>query len=73
VEGARPALREPSDPEPAVPATAVAAGRITGTKVGVPYAAEAHRILVAAWPGETNPPPPQTPPRGRPGACSRTG
>jgi 3-oxo-4-pregnene-20-carboxyl-CoA dehydrogenase alpha subunit len=45
------ALREPSDPEPAVPATTVAAGRVTGTKVGVPYAAEAHRILVQASSG----------------------
>ena len=45
------ALREPSDPEPAVPATATAAGRITGTKVGVPYAAEAYRILVPASSG----------------------
>jgi 3-oxo-4-pregnene-20-carboxyl-CoA dehydrogenase alpha subunit len=45
------ALREPSDPEPAVPATTIAAGRVTGTKVGVPYAAEAHRILVPASSG----------------------
>jgi 3-oxo-4-pregnene-20-carboxyl-CoA dehydrogenase alpha subunit len=41
------ALREPSGPRP----TTVTDGRITGTKVGVPYAAQAHRILVAAAPG----------------------
>lgn len=45
------ALREPSDPEPATPATTITNGRITGTKVGVPYAAEAHRILVPAASG----------------------
>ena len=32
------ALREPSDPAPAIPATTVTDGKITGTKVGVPYA-----------------------------------
>jgi 3-oxo-4-pregnene-20-carboxyl-CoA dehydrogenase alpha subunit len=41
------ALREPSGP----PATTVTDGTITGTKVGVPYAAQAHRILVSASPG----------------------
>jgi len=40
------ALREPSDPAPIVPATTVTGGKITGTKVGVPYAAEASWILV---------------------------
>jgi len=40
------ALREPSDPAPIVPATTVTDGKITGTKVGVPYAAEASWILV---------------------------
>jgi alkylation response protein AidB-like acyl-CoA dehydrogenase len=38
------ALREPPTP----PATAITDGKITGTKIGVPYAAEAHRILVPA-------------------------
>ena len=41
------ALREPSGP----PATTVTDGTITGTKVGVPYAAQAHRILVTASSG----------------------
>jgi alkylation response protein AidB-like acyl-CoA dehydrogenase len=45
------ALREPSDPAPALPATTITNGKITGTKVGVPYAAEAHRILVPASSG----------------------
>jgi alkylation response protein AidB-like acyl-CoA dehydrogenase len=42
------AIREPSHPTPSRPATAVADGTVTGTKLGVPYAATAHRILVAA-------------------------
>src|SRR5690242_10805735 len=42
------ALREPSHPAPFPPATAVTNGKITGLKIGVPYAAEAHRILVPA-------------------------
>jgi alkylation response protein AidB-like acyl-CoA dehydrogenase len=42
------ALREPSNPAPTPPATAVTNATITGTKVGVPYAAEAHRILIPA-------------------------
>ena len=42
------ALREPSGPSPA---TTVTDGTITGTKVGVPYAAQAHRILVTASSG----------------------
>jgi 3-oxo-4-pregnene-20-carboxyl-CoA dehydrogenase alpha subunit len=41
------ALREPSGP----PATAVTDGTITGTKVGVLYAAQAHRMLVSASSG----------------------
>ena len=51
------ALREPSDPAPAIPATTVewdgevGGGKITGTKIGVPHAAEAHRILVPASSG----------------------
>jgi 3-oxo-4-pregnene-20-carboxyl-CoA dehydrogenase alpha subunit len=51
------ALREPSDPAPAIPATTVegdgeVGGRkITGTKIGVPYAAQSHRILVPASSG----------------------
>ncbi len=42
------AIREPSRPAPFPPATAVTNGKITGLKIGVPYAAEAHRILVPA-------------------------
>jgi 3-oxo-4-pregnene-20-carboxyl-CoA dehydrogenase alpha subunit len=42
------ALREPSNPAPLPPATAITYGKISGLKVGVPYAAEAHRILVPA-------------------------
>jgi alkylation response protein AidB-like acyl-CoA dehydrogenase len=42
------ALREPSRPAPFPPATAVTNGKITGLKIGVPYAAEAHLILVPA-------------------------
>jgi 3-oxo-4-pregnene-20-carboxyl-CoA dehydrogenase alpha subunit len=45
------AIREPSEPQPGAPATTVTDGKITGTKVGVPYAAEAHRILVPAASG----------------------
>src|SRR4051812_14279573 len=40
------AVREPSDPMPARPRTTVDGGAVTGTKLGVPYAAEAHGILV---------------------------
>ncbi len=39
-------LREPSDPLPRVPATTVTGGTVSGTKVGVPYCAEADRVLV---------------------------
>jgi alkylation response protein AidB-like acyl-CoA dehydrogenase len=42
------AIREPSDPLPGLPATTLADGTISGTKIGVPYAAEAARILVPA-------------------------
>lgn len=45
------ALREPSEPAPAVPAATVTDGHITGTKIGVPFAAEAYRILVPASSG----------------------
>ena len=40
------ALRESSNPQPDPPATAVANGTITGTKVGVPYAEQASLMLV---------------------------
>jgi alkylation response protein AidB-like acyl-CoA dehydrogenase len=41
------AVREPSEPMPAVPATTANDGLVvTGTKVGVAYAEQAHRILV---------------------------
>ena len=44
-------IREPSDPMPREPATTVTAGRgpagtVSGTKVGVPYCAQAGRVLV---------------------------
>jgi len=46
------ALREPSQPRPAVPATTATlegdGGTVTGVKVGVPYAAEADWVLVPA-------------------------
>ncbi|HYZ57239.1 MAG TPA: acyl-CoA dehydrogenase family protein [Streptosporangiaceae bacterium] len=46
------ALREPSDPMPARPATtatlAGGSGTVSGVKVGVPYCAEASRVLVPA-------------------------
>ena len=42
------ALREPSDPAPIPPATAVTDTTITGLKIGVPYAAEASLLLVPA-------------------------
>jgi alkylation response protein AidB-like acyl-CoA dehydrogenase len=42
------ALREPSDPMPATPATTVDGDTVSGTKIGVPHAASAHRILVPA-------------------------
>ena len=39
-------IREPSDPLPRVPATTVTGGTVSGTKVGVPYCAEAGRVLL---------------------------
>jgi 3-oxo-4-pregnene-20-carboxyl-CoA dehydrogenase alpha subunit len=42
------ALREPSNPAPAFPATTVTDATITGLKIGVPYAAEASLLLVPA-------------------------
>jgi 3-oxo-4-pregnene-20-carboxyl-CoA dehydrogenase alpha subunit len=41
-------IREPSDPLPRVPATTVTAGAGSGTKVGVPYCAEAGHVLLPA-------------------------
>lgn len=54
-------LREPSEPFPLAPATMVAAdGRVCGTKVGVPYCAQAGRVLLpvsfAVPPGGDDPP-----------------
>jgi 3-oxo-4-pregnene-20-carboxyl-CoA dehydrogenase alpha subunit len=40
------ALREPSNPQPAPPATTMTDGKLTGTKVGVPYAEQAGLVLV---------------------------
>lgn len=40
------ALREPSDPFPDRPATVLTGAAVTGVKVGVPYCAEASRVLV---------------------------
>ena len=45
------AIREPSDPQPDRPVTAVTNGTITGTKLGVPYAEQAQLILVPASSG----------------------
>jgi 3-oxo-4-pregnene-20-carboxyl-CoA dehydrogenase alpha subunit len=42
------AIREPSDPQPSPPVTAVTDGKITGTKLGVPHAEQASRILAPA-------------------------
>jgi 3-oxo-4-pregnene-20-carboxyl-CoA dehydrogenase alpha subunit len=42
------ALREPSHPAPIPPATSVTDATITGLKIGVPYAAESHLLLVPA-------------------------
>jgi alkylation response protein AidB-like acyl-CoA dehydrogenase len=42
------ALREPSNPQPFPPATAVTDGTITGRKIGVPYAEQSHLLLVPA-------------------------
>jgi 3-oxo-4-pregnene-20-carboxyl-CoA dehydrogenase alpha subunit len=40
------AIREPSNPAPVIPATTVTDEKITGTKVGVPFAEQSYRILV---------------------------
>jgi alkylation response protein AidB-like acyl-CoA dehydrogenase len=45
------AIREPSDPAPAVPAITFTDRKITGTKVGVLYAEQSHLILVPASSG----------------------
>lgn len=42
------ALREPSVPFPARPSVTVSGTTVSGIKVGVPYAADAHRVLVPA-------------------------
>lgn len=42
------AIREPSDPAPDSPATAVTGGTVSGTKIGVPYAAGAGHVLIPA-------------------------
>jgi 3-oxo-4-pregnene-20-carboxyl-CoA dehydrogenase alpha subunit len=42
------ALREPSNPQPTRPATTLTDGKLSGTKVGVPYAEQAAFILVPA-------------------------
>jgi 3-oxo-4-pregnene-20-carboxyl-CoA dehydrogenase alpha subunit len=39
-------IREPSDPLPLIPAVTVTGGTVTGTKVGVPYCAEAGHVLL---------------------------
>jgi len=39
-------IREPSDPLPRAPSTTVSGGTVTGTKVGVPYCAQAGHVLV---------------------------
>ena len=51
------ALREPSQPAPLPPVTAVTNGTITGRKIGVPYAAEANLLLIPARLALTPPPP----------------
>jgi 3-oxo-4-pregnene-20-carboxyl-CoA dehydrogenase alpha subunit len=40
------ALREPSNPQPTPPSTTITNGKLTGTKLGVPYAEQAALILV---------------------------
>ena len=39
-------IREPSDPLPRIPATTVTEGTVSGLKLGVPYAAQAGRVLL---------------------------
>jgi alkylation response protein AidB-like acyl-CoA dehydrogenase len=41
-------IREPSDPLPRVPGVIVTGGTVSGIKVGVPYCAEAGRVLLTA-------------------------
>ena len=43
------AIREPSNPAPAIPATTVTDGKITGTKIGVPHADQSLLLLVARF------------------------
>jgi alkylation response protein AidB-like acyl-CoA dehydrogenase len=40
------AIREPSNPQPTPPATVTTDGKLTGTKVGVPYAEQSQLVLV---------------------------
>jgi hypothetical protein len=40
------AIREPSDPMPRAPAVTVTDGAVSGTKVGVPYCAQASHVLL---------------------------
>jgi alkylation response protein AidB-like acyl-CoA dehydrogenase len=40
------ALREPSNPQPTPPATTLTDGKLSGTKIGVPYAEQAGLVLV---------------------------
>ena len=42
------ALREPSNPQPDPPATTLTDGKLSGTKVGVPYAEQSHLVLLPA-------------------------
>jgi 3-oxo-4-pregnene-20-carboxyl-CoA dehydrogenase alpha subunit len=67
-------LREPSDPLPRIPAATVTEGTVSGTKVGVPYCAEAGHVLVPV--SFAAPSPGDDPPTGvviidpaAPGAC----
>jgi hypothetical protein len=39
-------IREPSDPLPRIPATTVTDGTVSGVKLGVPYCAQAGRVLL---------------------------
>src|SRR5579859_755303 len=39
-------IREPGDPMPRIPAVTVTDGTVSGTKVGVPYCAQASRVLL---------------------------
>jgi hypothetical protein len=43
------ALREPSNPAPVVPTTTVTHGKITGTKIAVPFAEQSHLLLVPSF------------------------